>query len=185
MMTKQELETLYFDWMIHLIRNNRTHQYKKLLNLLNEIPFTYLVDMDENRYADGLELRYRFGENTGLDYYMVDSFLKNEQCSVLEMMVALSLRCEEQIMSNTEKGDRISIWFWDMIESLGLESMADRYFDEQYSRSIVTIFLNRDYARNGKGSLFTISQGGQDMRKVEIWYQACAYLNSVIAREER
>jgi hypothetical protein len=189
LMTKQQLSSDYFDWMIYKIRDTRsmhgqTHRYKQLLDLLHRTPFTYLMPMDENRYIDGLELRYRYAESTGKDFQMVNSYLKNEQCSVLEMMVALALRCEEHIMDNPAKGNRISVWFWNMIDSLRLDSMIDRQFDEMYANSKIYAFLNRDYKSNGDGSLFTVRNPKQDMKDIEIWYQACLYLNEFNARRE-
>jgi len=186
LMNKQQLSSDYFDWMIYKIRDthNHTHRYKKLLDLLHRTPFIYLMPMDENRYIDGLELRYRYAESTGNDFQMVNSYLKNEQCSVLEMMVALALRCEEHIMDNPAKGNRLSVWFWNMIDSLRLDSMIDRQFDEMYANSKIYAFLNRDYKSNGDGSLFTVRNPKQDMKDIEIWYQACLYLNEFNARRE-
>lgn len=184
-MTKKELGRQYFDWMIHKIRNKDTHRYKNVLELLHTTTFTYLIDLDENRYVDGVELRYRFAENTDLDYSVIDLFLKKEPCSVLEMMVALALRCEEQIMDNSEEGNRMSVWFWDMVDSLGLGHMTDRQYNDNYTKAVVNKFLKRQYQTNGDGGLFTVRYAKQDMRNVEIWYQACIYLNEYIARREK
>ncbi|MCF8018154.1 MAG: hypothetical protein K9L62_02025 [Vallitaleaceae bacterium] len=184
-MTKPELDNLYFDWMVHKIRDRQTHLYKKLLATLHETTFTWLIDLDENRFIDGQELRYRFAYDTGLDYHMVDSLIEKDPCSVLEMMVALALRCEEQIMDNPAKGDRISVWFWAMISSLNLESMTDRRYNLNYVQSILNQFLHRQYNPDGSGGLFTVRFAKQDMRNVEIWYQACMYLNEYIARREK
>jgi hypothetical protein len=62
--------------------------------------------------------------------------------------------------------------------------MIDRQFDEMYANSKIYAFLNRDYKSNGDGSLFTVRNPKQDMKDIEIWYQACLYLNEFNARRE-
>ena len=128
--------------------------------------------MDENRLVDGLNLRFRFADENA---YYIDG-----ECSILEMMVALSLRCEEHIMADDEIGDRTGRWFWEMIDNLGFESMYDGNFDKVYADKIIFRFLNREYEPNGDGSLFTINNRNVDLRKVEIWYQMCWYLDTII-----
>ena len=96
------------------------------------------------------------------------------------MMVALSLRCEEQIMRDYDIGDRTCVWFWGMIRSLGLEEMEDRYFQEKAADYIIQRFLDRGYKSNGEWGLFTVRNPRRDMRDVEIWYQMCWYLNEYL-----
>ena len=95
------------------------------------------------------------------------------------MMVALAIRCEETIMDNPEMGDRTTQWFWAMVVSLGLGSMTNETYDEKEVSNIVTIFLQREYAPNGKGGLFTIKNTKKDLRDVEIWHQLCWYLDNM------
>ena len=137
----------------------------------------FLLPKDENRAEDGIALRYRFAYG----YHSpasAETFLDGP-CSVLEMMVALAIRCEETIMDNPLIGDRTGQWFWGMIVSLGLGSMMDDRFDEDYVDFVINRFLNREYEPNGKGGLFTIKNCVQDLRDVEIWYQICWYLDSI------
>ena len=51
-------------------------------------------------------LRYRFGREIKLPSGIISSELDNYPCSVLEMLIALSIRCEETIMTDEEYGDR-------------------------------------------------------------------------------
>ena len=101
------------------------------------------------------------------------------ECSVLEMMVALSIKCED-IMGDDRFGDRTGQWFWGMIVNLGLGSMTDDRFDELYAEDVINIFLDRRYDPDGKGGLFRIKHCRQDLRNVEIWYQMCWYLDTLI-----
>lgn len=135
--------------------------------------------MDENRYRDGVNLRYSFGYERGVDSRLIDLYLGDEPCSMLEMMVALCLRCEEQIMCNEEDGNRTGEWFNGMMNSLGLTEVV--YEKDAYD--ILSRFTNHAYEPDGKGGLFTIPNCGKDMRTAEIWYQAMWYLDYVIQRE--
>jgi len=94
-------------------------------------------------------------------------------------MVALALRCEDDYTGDPEIGNRTGQWFFEMIESLGLSSMTDRRFDEEYVDKAIDIFLDREYKRNGEGGLFTIKNSHRDMRNAEIWYQMCWYLDDL------
>lgn len=170
----------YFNWLINQVYD-RTAQSKKsktsfmkLLIFLNEVVFEYVMEEDENRYTDGVDLRGRFAY-----YEHEDDSELTGPCTVLEMMIALSIRIEEDIMDDDEYGNRIGQWFWEMIVSLGLGSMTDEHYDEIYITEVIDNFLNRRYEPNGKGGLFTIRDIKDDLRDVEIWYQMCWYLNSI------
>jgi hypothetical protein len=176
-MNKDELNNEYFDWMCQIVGSDK---YRKLLYLLHNIEFTYLIDMDSNRYEDGTDLRYRFCYENDLDSSMISEYLDNRPCSVLEMLIALSVRIEESIMHDQEVGDRTGQWFWGMIKNLGLGSMDDSHFRKRYTENIIQRFLDRTYEHNGKGGLFTIEDCKTDLRNVEIWYQACWYLDTVM-----
>ena len=179
-MTSEELNNLYFDWMCQLVSDDEHENYRDLLYFLHSVQFTYTIDMDANRESDGEALRYRFGYECDYPDVMIASFLDDRPCSVLEMMVALSLRCEEQIMRDYDIGDRTCVWFWGMIRSLGLEEMEDRYFQEKAADYIIQRFLDRGYKSNGEWGLFTVHNPRRDMRDVEIWYQMCWYLNEYL-----
>lgn len=172
-MTKNELTNLYFDWMYHLVFEDRT--YWKLMCHLHSINFRYIISMDGNRAEDGTTLRYRFGRENSYDDRMIAEFLDDRPCSVLEMMIALAIRCEEHIMDDPDIGNRVGEWFENMIVNLGLENMVDSNYNRKKVDDIIEKFLNAEYRRNGKGGLFK-TNSGRDMRSVEIWYQMCLYL---------
>jgi hypothetical protein len=142
---------------------------------LHDIEFRYLIPKDENRAEDGISLRYRFSRL--YDYVDYDDL--DGPCTVLEMMVALAIRCEEDIMDDANLGNRTKQWFWNMIVSLGLGSMTDSRFDERRVDNIIERFLDRDYEPDGRGGLFTVRHCDYDLRDVEIWYQMCWYLDSI------
>lgn len=158
---------------------HRGRGYINLLRCLDHIPFMYTLPKDGDREGDGVDFRYRFGYEYSYDSRIIASYIDDHPCSVLEMMIALAFRCEEQIMSDVEYGNRTGQWFWSMIDSLGLLNMHDENFDERKVKSVIECFQNREYGRNGKGGLFTVRNPRRDMRSTEIWYQMCYYLNDV------
>ena len=168
----------YFNWIYQLVCDDTVHT--KLLSQLFDTPFSYILEMDGNRAADGENLRYRFGREVGYRDSVIASELDNCPCSVLEMMVALAVRMEEHIMEDEELGDRTGQWFWNMIVSLGLGSMTDVRYDSDRVEDILQRFMDRRFKRDGSGSLFTIEGTRQDMRNVEIWYQMCMYLDTIL-----
>lgn len=179
-MTHELLLNEYFDWMYNLVFDKKYFKgesYRKLLRHLDDTEFIYILRMDANRAIDGTELRYRFAyENQYLDTTMIAEYLDYRPCSVLEMMVALVLRCEEETMSNSDIGNRTGQWFWDMIVNLGLGSMDDIDYDPLYTDNVLDRFLHREYEPNGDGGLFTVENCRIDLRTVEIWYQMWLHL---------
>ena len=187
-MKQNELKNLYFEWIYQLISTGgaaKRYSYRKLLKRLHETEFTFTNMMDTNREEDGENLRYRFAYEKSYDHRMIADMIDTRPCSVLEMMAALALRCEENIMDDPETGSRIGEWFYGMIFSLGLSSMYDANFDREKVDGIVQRFLNRDYEPNGRGGLFTIENCKEDLRNVEIWCQMCWYLNDIFKEGEQ
>lgn len=173
----------YFDWMCELVCDERYFDrapYTKLLSYLHEREFVYDIEMDGNRAEDGIDLRYRFLYEECYDESMVADYLDDSPCSVLEMMIALAIRCEEHIMDDPDKGDRTIQWFWNMIDNLGLGSMNDACFKRNQTKIITDRFLNREYDEDGKGGLFMVKRCDYDLRTVEIWYQMCWYLDDIL-----
>lgn len=168
----------YFEWLYELAcgeRFSKEISYRRLLRYLYETEFIFYIPRDVNRAEDGKDLRNRYqreyGRSTPCD---------NEPCSVLEMILALSIRCEETIMDDPGMGNRTGQWFWEMIRNLGLSSMYDSRFDKRYVKDAVTRFLEREYEPNGKGGLFYVKNADCDLRTIEIWYQLCRYLDNFI-----
>ncbi len=180
-MTQNELIDQYFDWMYQLVADDRytNKSYRKLFMRLYDTEFIYTIPMDGNRAEDGIELRYRFGREQLYSDAMIASYLDDRPCSILEMMIALSIRCEEHIMDDPDIGNRTGQWFWSMLVSLGIGAMDDRKFDRYFVDRTLERFLDRRYERNGEGGLFTVNNG-RDMRQTEIWYQMQYHLGEII-----
>ena len=179
MMYENQVNDEYFKYLcesVDIMRFAKQNSYKKLLLRLHNIEFTWFVPNDDNRADDGIQLRRRFAlsrDNIQLQNYL------NGPCSVLEMMIALALRCEEW-MDDTQYGNRTGQWFWGMINNLGLNSMRDSNFDRNYVDDVIARLLNREYEPDGKGGLFTVKHCNHDLRTVEIWCQLSWYLDSIM-----
>lgn len=179
-MVRNVISNEYFDWLMDLLCEgmySKNVSYKKLLRHLYRTDFTYTISYDDNRAKDGISLRYRFTLYKGLDH--VPARLEGP-CSVLEMMAALALRCEENFMDDPAIGNRTKQWFWMMIKNLGLNSMYDTNYDREYVNDILDRFLNRDYEPDGAGGLFKIKHCRYDLREIEIWDQLNEYINSIM-----
>lgn len=181
-MTRDDVVNEYFNWLYDVVcedRYSKEISYRKLLMYLHHVEFVWSIPMDANRADDGVKLRRRFAlRHDELDYNYILDCLDNP-CSVLEMMIALALRCEETIMDDPQMGNRKSQWFWGMVVSLGLGSMTDDIFDKRIAEDIVDIFLNREYEPNGKGGLFTVRNSDRDLRNMQIWFQMLRFLNTI------
>lgn len=182
-MTRDDVNNRYFKWLYDMVcgkRYSKDISYKKLLMHLHSTEFIFSIDRDLNRAEDGISLRWKFAcrnEHLADREDIMDDL--EGACSVLEMMIALSIRCEETIMDDPHVGDRTGQWFWGMIVNMGLGSMVDKKYDKRYVTEVLTRFLEREYEPNGKGGLFTINNCRHDLRDVEIWFQLCWYLDSI------
>lgn len=183
-MNRHEINNLYFQWLYDWVCKDRFHQdisYKKLLMHLHSTEFTYAIKRDQNRAEDGINMRYRFAKTAGLNEpvsFIMDCL--DGPCSVFEMMLALANRCEEDYMDDPAFGDRTVQWFWGMIANLNLGSMIDTRYDKRYVDEVLYNFLHRKYDRDGRGGLFRVRNCPEDMRKIEIWYQMCYYLDTFV-----
>lgn len=180
-----ELSTkdLYILWLEQIACANNIQKmtmYSKLFEKLYDTTFDYSISRDENREQDGIDLRYKFGYNNDIPNEVVASSLDRKPCSVLEMMVALAMSEEDVSHSDIHDDNTADRWFWDMIESLELDDQTNNNYSESKVDRVLQRFLNRQYRFNGRGGLFTLMNPPRDLRTVEIWYQACWYLDEVL-----
>lgn len=184
MISEETITDEYLEWLYDLVCNDEYSNrstYRTLIRYLAEEPFRYTIPMDGNRAEDGINLRYRFGREVGYHDATIAKYLDIFQCSVLEMMIALALRIEDQIMDDPDLGNRAGQWFWEMIVNLGLGHCNDAHFNKDIFYEAMDRLMDRTYKRNGEGGLFKIHDDRtKDMRSTEIWYQMCWYLDEVI-----
>lgn len=177
-MTEDKVINEYFQWLYET--GAKRKNVRKLFQYLHERDFYYSIATDGNRAEDGVELRYHFGDEKGYPSAMIASCLDNRSCSVLEMMIALALRCEEHIMDDPTIGNRTTDWVQTMLSSLGIVRMTDKNFNKFTVEECVSVWLERQHEKDGRGGLFLVKNCSTDLRGVDIWYQMCIYLNSIL-----
>ena len=169
-------------WLCDIINEDDNCRDKsKLLKYLFEKEYIWVISMDENRAGDGIWQRREFLSSNG---YSLSSFA-DKPCSVLEMLVALSIRIEDSVMYDWEEGDRTGFWFWHILDNLGLGEEFDDYFDRQKVDKIIDIFLNRSYVNRGPGCPFFMSDLSpkefENFKKEELWTQVLDYLRDAFS----
>lgn len=162
----------YYYWLLSLINIPEKSNYSMLFKdlSLKEFFWDQTIVSDGNRADDGLNLRLLYFHETG------DALAGGSGCSVLEMLIALSIRIECDIMG--EPGDdHPEKWLWEMLNNLSLTSMTNDEYDEEYVDYILDMWLNREYKSNGSGSLFPLKRSKANQRLIPIWDQMGEYLN--------
>lgn len=171
----------YFDFLLTFIKTSTMTKYTKLLSYLFDRPFQYRYPMDENRKEDGLYLRnsYSTREVERLSYEHIEfiSHYALRDCSWLEVMIALAVRCED-IMCKPGP-NTTPRWFWGMIDSLYLSDQINDKFDIETVERTMQALENYEYQNNGFGGLFHVPDldtSVYDMRKMDLYTQAMRYL---------
>lgn len=164
----------YYNWLVEMIYADdyTRHCYQKVLSLLYSKPFIWTIHNDGNREVDGLMLRDIYEKEIGLPAE------KYGKCSVLEMMIGLALRCEDNLMHDPEEGDRTYLWFWEMMDNLGLTEQDDYCFNETTCVRIIDRMLYRRYDEDGKGGPFYIPNCSKNLKTAELWYQLNYYIEN-------
>ena len=158
----------YFRWLLKFIGNGfcRKNSYFELLKYLFNTNYYWSIPMDENRAADGIDLRHRFvvecGENQEASYVYLSG-----PATVLEVLVALSIKIE-CIARGSIDLSKSSQWFWGMIKSLSIFDCYDGNFDEEK----VAYFLEGWMDPESEISIFPEKNG-------EIWSQAMRFLSEI------
>jgi hypothetical protein len=164
-------EQTYFRWLVHQTHLEEVWQ-KRYLGLFNEMhhkEFVWLVPHDDNRIADGFELRYEFLNGRHHTFPFGVSFL--------EVLVALSRR----VAFNA--GGEPEWWAWKLIENIGLDKVEGIELspvDRIKINDALDRVIERRYKENGEGGFFPLPSTDEDQRKVEIWYQMSAYILTVV-----
>lgn len=181
-MNNQNLSLEYLDWLKSFVLQEEyfTKKYDSFFELLYDTDFTYCVPMDQNREEDGFDLRYRFINEHNYKQEHIEEL--ERPCSVLEMMIALSIRMEENFGYDPyEYGDRTGQWFWKMVSNIGLTGhITDDDFDSAFIKRKISRCLERQYQSNGRGGFFIVPNIKEDLRDVDIWKQAVWYLDTVL-----
>lgn len=166
------LDELYLTWLYEEVADSEiaspSGTYWNLLRYLYETEYVWIVANDDNRWEDGRFLREEFIEDLELD--VEDSLWMNLECSMLEMMVALSRR-----LSFLGEGEPRE-WFWHLIDNLGLHITDRQRFPKSRVQEVLNTVIWRTYDADGTGGLFPLQNPRGDQRKIELWVQMNSYL---------
>lgn len=173
-MLSNEMWDDYLEWLIWRCGLEKEQRFNRLFEILHNINFVFYMGRDENREIDGFDLREKYEiPDVYLDFE--EDFI-NRECSVMEMLVALSIRVDSDIIGDPGE-ENPSEFFIKMLENLGL----DRFEGERFKRVdvcyIVDRWLRRGFDHNGYGSPFPVKMDHRDQRKLEIWDQVNSYIN--------
>ena len=181
-MSTVDIQDDYFNYLVSLVATPDRDLSLNTLKILDNIPFYYSIENDLNRYNDGIDMRNRYISDKGIEPHKI-RYISDRPCSVFEMMVALAVRIETEIMGDPNVGDQTYKWFYTMLESMDISHISDfdyganfkRYYNE--TMSAAHIMMDRNYEFDGSGgALFVIKTPRNDMRVTEIWYQAMWFL---------
>ena len=184
------LNSLYFVWLTDQIwfqyRRHCTTTYDDLMQILWVKEFVWMVPNDDNRVADGLELRYLFLNEESLQQQFSNMHrgwhdgaiqeeivdFRSQPCSTLEVIVALARRLQFAAQGHT------GWWAWRLIENLELHKMRDPISRKKRERAeeILEALIFRTYTWDGVGGFFPLAFPKDNMTRIEIWYQMSAYL---------
>lgn len=176
------VEERYFRWLYSHIGSvhdlNPSHSHWKLAERLHQRIFEVTVKMDVNREGEGIDLRERFGDE---EIPWGDSRYVFEPCSVLEMLIGLSIRANYHEDLDPDGDAGVGVWFWQMLENLGLAHISDKLYSsgprmDSFIDSVIDRLIYRRYSPDGHGGLFPLEFPHEDQRGVELWYQLNAYL---------
>lgn len=166
------LDELYLNWLYEHIADasiaNPRRTYWTLATVLYTKEFIWYVPNDDNRCADGRDLRVEFAEDLGLS--IDDESWMGLGCSVLELMIGLSRR-----LSFLDEGEPRE-WFWELVDNLGLRFSDRDHFPSQHVEEVLNRVIWRTYRTNGRGGFFPLRRPDRDQRDVELWVQLNNYL---------
>lgn len=172
----RDIEAGYFSWLLGHVENDRykmdlREDLDNMLYVLYETVF--LVDPrvpdDQNRVIDAYAFREIYLDQL-FDEELPYDFVVREP-SVLEVLVALSVRCEMDIMRDDDLGDRTGEWFWSMMDGLELVEIAENGGD---------ILGRLDDFMCHKCGLFCDNLDLKSVKKESLWSQLCRFLDGKI-----
>lgn len=171
----------YFTWLCEMVCVDGRYtdeSYWILAKALWDTDFHWVLGRDENRARSVSVLRNRYV-----------NIVKGEQPydgppTVFEVLVMLAENMFD-MLDELDGEDRRPIYFWEMIDNLGLSNYSDQRFDEDPDKYDIfqsridrklQRWMDRLISYNGHGGLFPLKDPKEDQANVELWYQMNAYI---------
>lgn len=154
----------YYEWLCEKVGlyTPAYNSYGKLIDILFNTEYVYSIPMDQSRELDGLDLRRRWRDETGV----IGDVFDGKPCSVLEMLAALSLRVENEIM-----GDPQLMIFWQFLWNLDLQ-----WADDRALRHVGGVHEVEDVLYEWMNGISGRNIVGEDDGS-ELWYQVMRYVS--------
>lgn len=178
-MTRRQTGDPYFDWLcikIGVNPNNPRRNYGEMVRMLHGINYIPVLEMDENRATDGIQLRVDFMDIHG----PYGSSTNRGPCTMLEFLIGVAMKMNF-LMGEEENHHRTEWYFWRLIRHMGLRKFTDDHWNydngELFVEDAVDRVINRKYLPSGEGGLFPLRGYYEDQTKCEIWKQMQYWLS--------
>ena len=170
-----QIKKEYFAHLVEEVCDKNHHKvdYIPLLDLLNSIPFDCAIQEDHSRVADGAFLRKKWLVDEGWSDYMY--VFEDTEVTVLEVLVALAERIEYQV-GNIMLGNHTADRFWELLDNLDISKYSADNYKPLNIREKVTVWMERKFKSDGKGSPFPVKHPEKDLRTRDMWGQMGEYL---------
>lgn len=177
MTIRDNLSQLYYNWLTtELISVDPS--FINVVEILFSRDYVPIMNMDESRKQDGKHLRDQFmAKYEGRSAIILGSSPWDDECSMLEMMIGLSVRMKQEFFfEDDDIFDVNTILFENMLMSLCIKPSST----SEEVNEIIDIFLMRQYDATGRGSLFDLTNKTSDIdwRIPPIWNQMLAWVST-------
>jgi hypothetical protein len=159
----------YFLWLCdHVNIPEDAGDFETTLKVMFSTEFVWVVGNDENRIADGRDLRSAY-----LAERDMEAIPYVEPVKFLEVLIGISERV--QFLVDEPAAD----WAWKLMRNIGLGGFHDPLTGREVRKvmGILEKVIWRRYNPDGSGGFFPLTSPKNDQRMVEIWYQMSAYIN--------
>ena len=173
-MSYEEVKNEYLSYLMDRVglEKDGDNGYMDICAKMLSIEFFPIIEMDENRCSDCIELRTDFNEE------LVDDLCVElgDTGTFLELLIVLAEKmkyelCDSQYEASTRK------WFMELLCNSGLDSYAkNRNFVETEVERIADTVIFRSIGWDGEGGLFPLFIPQRDQRRVEFMVQMNDYL---------
>lgn len=174
-------ETITTEYLCYLmnrvqIEAEGPNGYLELCKLLHATPFIPIIEMDENRSYECVELRADFiaghlelydMEGKGLD-------ILSPNGTMMELLVVLSEKIQYELEGSEYAASKRK-FFLEMLENAGI-SMQNDSFDKDTAENILSLINSRLFCWDGEYSFFPLNYPHNDQRYQELIVQMNNYI---------
>ena len=156
----------YFEWLYD--RTFADDSYFKLADAMNQVQFTWSVDHDSNRAADGISMRrsYLFENGRARENYSWDP----SECTFFEMFAALA----DKMGMLLDKDPHETALH--LLRNVALDLYTDDRFRRFEVYQVLDYIMDREYDYDGGGGFFPLDEPSSDQRDSQLLYQMNQYI---------